>query len=173
MKAANTIVTLVAWAGFATLSGCAGGPAAEAPAAPAPASAAPLAISVLAPYDGHVSGPARRDCSMDRKVPEILKGEIGAAVLSETAPPTGRYLDLKITEIVAVPGGGFSGPKTITVSGTLYDTGARVGSFVAKRSERIGNHVCLMLSGAAAEIARDVRGWLASPGNESRLGEAK
>jgi hypothetical protein len=30
-----------------------------------------------------------------------------------------------------------------------------------------------MLSNAAVELAGDVRGWLASPGNESRLGEAK
>jgi hypothetical protein len=174
MNAASTAVaTIVAGTVFLTLAGCAGGPGAQAPASSVPASTAPLAISASAPYEGHVSEPARKQCDMDRKVPEILKTAIGMAVLSESAPPTGRYLDLKITEIVAVPGGGFSGPKTITVRGTLYESGNRIGSFTARRAERVGNHVCVMLANAAAEIGGDVRGWLASPGNESPLGDVK
>jgi hypothetical protein len=173
MNPASTRATILAGTVLFMLAGCAGNPAAQAPAPAAPVPAVPLVISARAPYEGHVSEPARKQCDMDRKVPEILRAAIGAAVLSETAPMTGRYLDLKIKEIVAVPGGGFSGPKSITVQGTLYDSGSRIGSFTARRAERLGNHVCVMLANAAAEMGGDVRAWLASPGNESRIGEMK
>ena len=177
MKKAKATALLLGAA--SVLCGCATAPQAQAPeasAAAAPAAAA-LAISRRAPYaaDALVPAPVRRECDLERKVPQILKSRLGDdATLSDEVPKaSGRSLELAITQVIARVGGGFTGPKSITVRGTLYDKGTRVGGFTARNADPYGIGVCVQLARAVDEMAGDIATWLQSPGKDDRLGLAK
>jgi hypothetical protein len=139
------------------VTGCATGPGSQAPKA-ASAAPGPVAIAMTAPYAPGAQVPAnvRKDCDLERKVPQIIRAELGnMGTYSDTVPTaSGRSLDLSITEVVARLGGGFTGPKAITVRGTLYENGVQTGSFTARRSDPYGQIVCLMLTRATGEMAR-------------------
>jgi hypothetical protein len=165
--------------GILLVSGCATAPRTEAPQAPAaaPPVAGVLAISTLARYvpDAPVRADVQTKCGLEQKLPQAVKARLGdRAVLADDAPKAaGRALALEIVQVNAYPGGGFTGPKTITVQGTLYDKGERIGGFTARNSDPYGLGVCVQLYRAVDEMAGDIAKWLESPGKDDLLGEVK
>ena len=84
----------------------------------------------------------------------------------------GRRLELLIRDVNAPPAGAFSGPKWVTVYGTLKSGGKEVASFRAKRTTVFGVGTCGMLYKCVNAIADDVAEWLKSPTKEALLGNA-
>jgi hypothetical protein len=98
---------------------------------------------------------------------ELVDGELGRR---------GLTLEMQITSVRANPGGLFSGPKAISVEGTLRRGNQKLGSFEARRNSLGGptgvfRGNCAMLDKAAHAVAEDVALWLEDPKPDSRLGE--
>ena len=181
MRATNEMTALAVLSTvLLILVGCAAAPV-EAPKAQGvttTAAARTLTISRKTSYQRESSIPeaVRTKCGLEEKIPAALKRELGdEAVFADEASANtpGRSLDLRITDVVSRAGGAFTGPKSLTVRGTLYENGKQVGSFTARRSDKYGGGACLMLRRSIDEMAGDIKKWLESPGNEDRLGEAK
>jgi hypothetical protein len=120
----------------------------------------------------------RSECGVQDKVPvflsnyarnvELVDGELGTQ---------GRILELHIGDVHAPGGGAFSGPKWMTVTGVLRENGREVGSFTAKRFSGGGmfgayKGTCAIVARCAKAIGKDIAGWLRSPRDGARLGDA-
>jgi hypothetical protein len=121
--------------------------------------------------------PVRDQCQLETKVPAFI-AEFGSDVVLVDRLGGGRALELVITEVHAPGGGGFSGPKWMTVKGTLREQGRVVGSFRAKRYTTGGafagfKGTCSIIGRCTKAIGRDIAAWLESPGMDSKLGDAQ
>ena len=126
--------------------------------------------------------PAVRDqCALQTKVPEFVAAAAGSSVeLVDGAldRKKGRVLELEITEVHAPGGGGFSGPKWLTVKGELYDKGKQIGSFRAKRFSTGGafggfKGTCAIIGRCTKAIGDDIASWLGAPTQNAELGDAR
>src|SRR5690348_3957659 len=108
----------------------------------------------------------KKECALDTKIPQYVKAAAGG---------NGKgTLDMKITRVIAPGGGAWSGPKEVTVSGTLRDGGKMIGTFTAQRHTTHGGYgVCGMLDNDAQAIGKDIGAWLKSPSMNAKLGDAK
>jgi hypothetical protein len=117
----------------------------------------------------HVPDAVRKECGLETSIPKYVKSASGAAGKGA--------LDMRITGLLATGGGSFSGPKSVTVTGTLRDGGKVVGNFVARRNASAGafggGGTCSMLDRCAKAIGSDVAAWLKAPTKDARLGDAK
>ncbi len=116
--------------------------------------------------DSGVIDSVRKECGLDTKIPKYVKSAAGSGGKGT--------LDMKITHVLAPGGGAWSGPKAVTVSGTLRDGGKVVGTFTARRQTTRGGYgTCQMLERDAEAIGKDVAAWLKSPSMDAKLGDAK
>lgn len=134
--------------------------------------------------DANVDPKVREECAPDAKVAAILKerlygkfDEIVATKNPAGAGP-GKTLNLTITNVMGVGGGAWSGPKSISVQGTLKDQGKVVGSFNARRTSGGGpfggyKGTCAILERCAESLATDIAGWMEKPVMNAALGEMK
>jgi hypothetical protein len=135
------------------------------------AGAEPLSVPSKVSFDKnvHVPDAVRKECGLETKIPEYVKASADAG--------KGGKLDMKITGLLATGGGAFSGPKSITISGTLREGGKVKGSFVARRNASAGafggGGTCAMLDRCAKALGKDIGTWLKSPSMDARLGDAK
>jgi hypothetical protein len=116
-------------------------------------------------------------CQLETKVPSFLAEYASDVELVDTLGKQGRVLELEITHVQAPGGGAFSGPKRMTVTGTLRENGAAIGNFVAERFSMGGafaayKGTCAIVGRCAKAIGKDISDWLQSPGKDSRLGDA-
>jgi hypothetical protein len=82
----------------------------------------------------------------------------------------GQYLEIEIIDIVAKQGSVFSGPKKMTVRGTLYENGKEVGDFEGQRSSAVSSFsTCESLSNVEKRLGQDIAKWLHNPKPGSRL----
>ena len=135
------------------------------------------------PFAANASVPAavRDQCELQTKVPEFIAQSAGSSVeLVDGAldRKKGRVLALEITEVHAPGGGGFSGPKWMTVKGELYDKGKQIGSFRAKRYSTGGafggfKGTCAIIGRCTKAVGGDIASWLSSPTQNAELGDAK
>ena len=139
-----------------------------------------LTIARKVPFekDIHVPDAVRAECGLEQKVSdyvrEAAKGRHQVLVADSVSAKTpGQALDMTITAVLAPGGGPWSGPKSVTVRGTLWDNGKQIGSFTARRHTTGGGGTCGMLARDAKEIGKDIAKWLASPGEDDKLGDAK
>jgi hypothetical protein len=124
------------------------------------------------------SDKVKDECNLQSKVPafldqfsdevQLVDGELGSA---------GRVLELRITEVHAPGGGAFSGAKSMTVSGTLRQDGAEIGSFTARRYSGGGvfggyKGTCAIVGRCAKTIGKDISRWLQNPAKDSKLGNS-
>jgi hypothetical protein len=120
--------------------------------------------------DLHVPDAVRKECALDTKIPQYVKSAGGQA-------RKGGKLEMKITGLLATGGGAFSGPKSVTVAGTLREGGKVTGTFVAQRNASAGafggGGTCAMLDRCAKAIGKDVGEWLKAPSKDAKLGDAK
>ena len=114
----------------------------------------------------------KEECKLDTTIPEAL-----AAASSEIKLVNkfggGKRLELLIRDVHAPGGGIFSGPKWVTIYGTLKQGGKEIGSFRAKRNSLSGSGTCGMLGRSVAAISDDVAEWLKSPTKDANLGDAR
>lgn len=139
-----------------------------------------LSIPKIVPFEKgiHVPEAVRAECALEQKVADYIReaasGEHQVKVVDGTSPKTpGKALGLTITAVLAPGGGPWSGPKSVTVKGVLWDNGKQIGNFTARRHTSGGGGTCGMLARDAKEIANDIAKWLGSPGKDDMLGDAK
>ena len=87
-----------------------------------------------------------------------------------------KGLDIEIVAMMGAGGGMWSGPKQMTVVGTLTEGGAVVGTFRARRTTTGGawggyKGTCSLLGRVGKALAKDIGDWLRAPTNDARLGE--
>ena len=120
----------------------------------------------------------RSECGLQDKVPAFLSSFASDVELVDSELGTqGRILELHIGDVHAPGGGAFSGPKWMTVTGVLREDGRKVGSFTAKRFSGGGmfgayKGTCAIVARCAKAIGKDIAGWLRSPQDGARLGDA-
>ena len=139
-----------------------------------------LTIAKKVPFEKgiHVPDAVRAECALEQKVSDYVReaasGQHEVKVADSVSAKTlGKALGMTITAVLAPGGGSWSGPKSVTVRGTLWENGKQTGSFTARRHTSGGGGTCGMLARDAKEIGKDIAKWLASPGQDDKLGDAK
>jgi hypothetical protein len=143
------------------------------------AAAEPLGLQDKVPFDKgvHVPDAVKAECGLEAKIAEYVKGSASGFEKVSMGAAKGKSLDMKITGLLATAGGGFSGPKSVTVSGTLRQGGKVTGTFTAQRYSGGGafggGGTCNILDRCAKAIGKDIGAWLKSPTMNAKLGDAK
>lgn len=145
-----------------------------------------ISIAKQAPYSQSMSVPdaVRAECDLPGKVPVFVKEfadkSYDKVVLADnvSAKTPGQALSMKIVGLTGTGGGAYSGPKHVTVEGTLWENGKVKGTFTATRYSGGGafggyKGTCAILGRCVKAIGKDVGGWLLSPGMNTKLGDAK
>ena len=140
-----------------------------------------LTIPGKAPFEKGVQVPdaVRAECGLEKKIPELMRDALGKkfdkVVLapSVSAKTPGKTMSLTISHVLAPGGGPWSGPKSLGVTGVLWDNGKLAGNFRAARGTTRGGGTCGMLARDAKEIAEDIAKWLDAPSKDAKLGDAK
>lgn len=119
----------------------------------------------------------RNECQLGEKVSSFLQKDAPNVKVTDN-PNQGRYLDMSITEVFASGGGAWSGPKWMTVTGSLLENGKKVASFRAKRFSTGGafggfKGTCAIVGRCTKTIAADIAGWLKNPVDGAQLGDAR
>lgn len=145
-----------------------------------------LTLQKQAPFAKDVAVPeaVRKECELENKIPDYVRinaeGNFDKVVLidSASAGTPGKALAMKITGLMGKGGGAWSGPKQITIEGTLWDNGKVAGTFLATRFSGGGafggyKGTCAILNRCAKELGEDVSKWLTQPSMNARLGDAR
>jgi hypothetical protein len=145
-----------------------------------------ITIAKQAPYAQSMSVPdaVRAECDLPGKVPVFVKEfadkTYDKVVLADgvSAKTPGQALSMKIVGLTGTGGGAYSGPKHVTVEGTLWENGKVKGTFTATRYSSGGafggyKGTCAILGRCVKAIGKDVGGWLLTPGMNTKLGDAK
>lgn len=118
----------------------------------------------------------KEQCKLQTKVPYFLSRYSSQVELVDgSLGRSGRTLDLEITEVHAPAGGGFSGPKWMSVKGLLRDNGRRVAGFTAYRATTGGflagyKGTCAIVGRCAKALGSDIAKWLKNPKDGVHLG---
>ena len=138
-----------------------------------PAGAQTVKVLKKTPYAVQSGAPqvVKDECQLDTKLPEALASVADVQLVDKLGG--GRTLELVIRDVHAPGGGMFSGPKWMTVNGTLKQGGKAVGSFRARRNSITGGGTCGMLHRCVGAIADAVAEWLKSPTQDATLGDAR
>lgn len=139
-----------------------------------------MAIAYAAPYESgiQVRQAIRRECNLERRVADEIASEIDGQfsavkrVPLANADTPGLVLGMKIINVEGGVGAA-RGHKTLTVAGTLYEDGKKIGGFTATRRTKNGRHTCRMLWNNIEEIAEDVSHWMQAPTLDAYLGDAR
>ena len=143
-----------------------------------------LNLQKTASFDRNLQVPdaIRADCQLDSKVIDFIESSAGAdfdriALVDEaTSTTAGRTLAVTITGLSGEGGGAWSGPKHLTIAGTLWKDGRVAGTFTAHRvtSGGIGGAyrgTCSLLGRCARALGKDVAAWLRNPTMDAKLGD--
>lgn len=119
----------------------------------------------------------RNECQLGEKVSTFL-AEFAPDVRVSDDTKQGRYLRMAITEVNAFGGGAWSGPKWMTVTGTLVEDDKSIASFRAKRFSTGGafggfKGTCAIIGRCTKAIAKDIAEWLKNPVDGAELGDAR
>jgi hypothetical protein len=145
------------------------------------ASAAESTIGIprAVPIAENVSVPqaVRDECQLGEKVSSFIT-EFASNVRVSDDTKQGRYLRMAITEVTAFGGGAWSGPKWMTVTGTLVEDDKSIASFRAKRYSTGGafggfKGTCSIIGRCTKAIAKDIADWLKNPVDGAELGDAR
>ena len=129
-----------------------------------------------------VTEAVRNECTLQTRLPKFIVdgAERGVdVVIGDTAAEnaSGKVLQLEFTNILGFGGGAWSGPKSVTVTGKLYENGQLIGNFVASRYSTGGafggfKGTCSILGRCIETLGVDIGRWLKSPTMDARLGNA-
>ena len=118
----------------------------------------------------------RRECTWNTTMPQYLAkksdGRVEVAVKNiDTA--NDKKLMLVATHLHAIGGGGWTGPKWLSLEGKLFEKGKLIGNFEARRQTIRGSFkTCGTLESLSEEIGDDILEWLNNPGLNAKLGNA-
>ncbi len=132
----------------------------------------------------YVPDAVRAECGLEQKVPEFVqefaKQGFDSVVLADSvsAKTAGKALSMKIVDITGTGGGAWSGPKHVTIEGTLWQDGKVAGTFRASRYSGGGafggyKGTCAILGRCAKALGKDVETWAIAPSMDAALGDAK
>lgn len=133
--------------------------------------------------DTIVPGAVRTECKLPEKTAVYVQQYAGKGmdvkVVDKVSSKTpGKVLVMQITGVMGAGGGAWSGAKSVTTEGTLYNNGKKVGSFKAARYSGGGafggyKGTCSILGRCIKAIGKDVGVWLQAPAMNSRLGDMR
>ncbi|OGI43690.1 MAG: hypothetical protein A2V92_04590 [Candidatus Muproteobacteria bacterium RBG_16_65_31] len=144
-----------------------------------------LYLQTPAAYDkgAAVNDKIKKECNIEVHVPNYIKAGakdkfseiVSATKLDKT---DGQSLSLMITNVTGVGGGAWSGPKGISIQGTLKSKGKVIGTFQARRTSSGGawggyKSTCSILERSAKALGKDVAAWLEKPTMNAALGELR
>lgn len=145
-----------------------------------------ITIAKQAPYAPQINVPnaVRAECNLPARVSEFVKEfadkNYDKVILADnvSAQTPGQALSMKIVDMTGTGGGAWSGPKHVTVEGTLWENGKVKGTFIATRYSSGGafggyKGTCAILGRCVKAIGKDVGGWLLAPAMNTKLGDAK
>lgn len=145
-----------------------------------------LTLEKKAPFAKGLSVPdaVRAECGLEQKVPEFVqefaKKGFDNVVLADSvsAKTAGKALSMKIVDITGTGGGAWSGPKHVTIEGTLWQDGKVAGTFRASRYSGGGafggyKGTCAILGRCVKALGKDVATWAIAPSMDAALGDAK
>ncbi len=139
-----------------------------------------LNLQETAPFvrDLSVAKAVRSECDLPHEVPNYVrayaKKEFDVELVESVTPHSrGQGLAMTIVGVQARPGGEFTGHKSITVEGKLWEDGRVIGTFRAMRETRGTFATCGSLRYDARSMGKDIAKWLKKPTMDARLGDAR
>ena len=145
------------------------------------AQAATVTISESIPFaeDSGATDKVKVECAFETRLPNYIrkaaKKPVKIALSSEPLEDAeGKVLILNTTNVFALGGGGYSGSKSVTISGELRENGEVIGSLTARRHTIFGvmPGTCSILKRLAKKLGKDVALWLAEPTMDALLGDS-
>jgi hypothetical protein len=140
-----------------------------------------LMIQTPAVYDNdaRINNKIRTECAVENRLSQFMAERASGkydVVSVKTPDASGKALTLTILNVGGVGGGGWSGPKSITLHGVLKDKGRVIGTFNARRGSSGGafgayKSTCGIIERCAEALAKDVSAWLEKPTMDAGLGE--
>lgn len=129
----------------------------------------------------NVRGNIKSECNLENIVAQDIAHEAGrvyAKVVREK-PKSGDYhvLDVVIADVFGAGGGAWSGPKYLSLRGSLKTKGGKViGTFTARRHSSGGafgavKGTCGILKRCSRTLGKDVAQFLAAPTENNTLGD--
>ena len=149
------------------------------------AGAEEIFIQAITPYaeNAQVRDAVRQECELDSKLPAFVqqyaKANGMAVALKSDSLDTrkGKVLVLEITNVTAPGGGAWSGAKSMSIAGKLYDHGKLVGDFTGSRYSGGGffggyKGTCSIVGRCSKALGKDVADWLKNPVRDAHLGDS-
>lgn len=143
-----------------------------------------IRLQASTPYakTAQVREAVKKDCQLDTKLPGFIRDYASAngleVKLESGALDTrkGKVLLLEITDVKAAGGGAWSGAKSMSVAGKLYDSGKLVGDFTAMRYSGGGffggyKGTCSIVGRCSKTLGKDIATWLEHPAKNAHLGD--
>lgn len=122
----------------------------------------------------------KSECELPQKlstfIKESAKGNYDEVNVGDAATATGRTLKIEFTNVLGVGGGAWSGPKSVTIQGTLAEGDKVIGTFLGRRTSTGGafggfKGTCAIIGRCVKTLGSDVGNWLKSPSMDGKLGE--
>jgi len=117
------------------------------------------------------------ECAIQTKIPAFVQSYARTAVnLSEQESQIGQTLKIRVTYVLGFGGGIYSGPKSMTVEGTLYRGSERVDGFEARcttTGDMYGGFkgTCSLRGRCTKTLLKDISACLVQPVARAQLGE--
>lgn len=139
-----------------------------------------LNLQKTAPFIKDLSVPeaVRSECDLPHEIPNYVrayaKKDFDVELVESVGPHSrGQGIAMTIVGLEAKPGGPWTGHKSITVEGTLWENGRVAGTFRAIRETRGSYATCASLRYDARSLGKDIAKWLKNPTKDARLGDAR
>lgn len=145
-----------------------------------------ITMSQLAPFskEAHIPPAVRTECQLETKLPDFIEKYSRSAHIPLNVIPgkletgKGKVLKVEITEVMGTGGGAWSGPKSVTAVGELFENGKKIGSFESTRFSGGGafggfKGTCSIMGRCVKAMGKDIAAWLQSPIMDARLGNAQ
>jgi hypothetical protein len=134
-----------------------------------------------------VTDAIRKECDLTTHFPDFVRSYVEdgrgydkVAMLDDVGQVTdGQVLVMAIIELGGnQSGGSWTGGKSLTVQGSLYENGKLKGTFIAYRNnswtilpDKLVRKTCTLYNNHAKQIGRDVAAWLKAPTMDANLGD--
>jgi len=122
----------------------------------------------------------KSECELPQKLSTFIKenatGSFDEVKVGDAAIGAGRTLKIEFTNVLGVGGGAWSGPKSVTIQGTLTEGDKVVGTFLGRRTSTGGafggfKGTCAIIGRCVKTLGSDVGKWLKNPSVDAKLGE--
>lgn len=144
----------------------------------ATAEGGPIKVAREIPFaeSSGVRDAVRNECKLQTKVTKFLAQFSTQVELVEDPSGSPDRLELTISQVNAGGGGAWSGPKSMTVKGQLFQNGDPGPTFTASRYSGGGmfagyKGTCSIVGRCAKTIGKDISKWLEDPTDGASLGD--